>query len=108
MDGKNRISAAQKGGCVVSLSLTPRFIGVGFGRPGLVNRFQWFQGIEVALGQSQGQSRLGALAAPANDLDFKWIAEELGVGSWKDLPNLLNQERHTANQPEFAQNVKCI
>ncbi len=34
--------------------------------------------------------------------DLKWIAQELAVGSWKYLSNLLNQEPHTSSQTEFA------
>jgi hypothetical protein len=34
-------------------------------------------------------------------MDLKWIAEELGVGSWKYLSNLLNREPHTSSQEEF-------
>ena len=32
-------------------------------------------------------------------MDLKWIAEELAVGSWKYLSNLLNRESHTSNPP---------
>ena len=31
-------------------------------------------------------------------MDLKWIAQELAVGSWKYLSNLLSREAHTSNQ----------
>jgi len=34
-------------------------------------------------------------------MDLKWIAEEVGVGSWKYLSNLLSKEPYTSNQREF-------
>jgi len=34
-------------------------------------------------------------------MDLRWIAEELGVGSWKYLSNLLSKEPYTSNQREF-------
>ncbi len=34
-------------------------------------------------------------------MGLKWIAEELGIGSWKYLSNLLSKEPHASNQPEF-------
>lgn len=34
-------------------------------------------------------------------LELKWIAEELGVGSWKYLSNLLNQELNAASKAKL-------
>ncbi|HWQ91383.1 MAG TPA: hypothetical protein VN673_06910 [Clostridia bacterium] len=34
-------------------------------------------------------------------MGLKWIADELGVGSWKYLSNLLNKEAHTLSQPKI-------
>lgn len=35
-------------------------------------------------------------------MDLKWIARELGIGSWKYLSNLLNREMHTLNRAQLA------
>jgi len=34
-------------------------------------------------------------------MDLRWIAEELGAGSWKYLSNLLSKKPYTSNQQEF-------
>jgi hypothetical protein len=34
-------------------------------------------------------------------MDLKWISENLGVGSWKYLSNLLNKESQTLNEQEL-------
>jgi len=36
-------------------------------------------------------------------MDLKWIAEELGVGSWKYLSNLLSKEPHASGTTQFNQ-----
>ena len=35
-------------------------------------------------------------------VDLKWIAQELGVGSWKYLSNLLSKDPQASTQPEFT------
>ena len=34
-------------------------------------------------------------------MDLKWIAQELGIGSWKCLSNLLNKVAQPSIRPEF-------
>jgi hypothetical protein len=33
---------------------------------------------------------------------LKWIAQQIGVGSWKYLSNLLNREPRASNQRELG------
>ncbi len=34
-------------------------------------------------------------------MELKWIAQELAIGSWKYVSNLLNKEPPISTQPEF-------
>jgi len=63
----------------------------------------WFSPIEIDLlpGGSGIKNQLARRLRRETTMGLKWIAEELGTGSWKYLSNLLSKEPHISNQREF-------
>lgn len=46
--------------------------------------------------------RLAQRLRQETTMDLKWIAQELAMGSWKYLSNLLSREQNTSGQGELS------